>query len=138
MATGNNDGWCIVMEMEIDRLLRIASRQPDVRPIADGGNDYILCHDFMYRDHTIKRGYLTDLASVPWFLRWVMGRDGLWRAAALLHDHGYIKDHRGHDRLWWDNLFLNVMYEFNVVSWKAKGAYFLVRKFGWLWWRKDI
>lgn len=124
--------------LDIDFIMTKALKQPDVRPIADGGKDYILCQDFKYKGFIIKAGYLTDLASVPWFLKGLMGKDGLWRAAALLHDHGYLKNHMCHTRKWWDNFFLNVMYDFGVKKWKAKGAYFLVRKFGWIWWRKDI
>ena len=34
----------------------------------------------------IPRGYVTDLSSVPWFLRWVVDRSSMGWAAPLAHD----------------------------------------------------
>lgn len=34
----------------------------------------------------IPKGYVTDFASVPWFLQWFVPRTGVWTLAAVLHD----------------------------------------------------
>lgn len=54
--------------------------------------------------HKIGRGALTDLASTPWFLSWLVKPSAVpWIAAAIIHDHAYASlapDRRTAD-LWW-------------------------------------
>ena len=35
---------------------------------------------------TVKRNYISDFASVPWFVRWLVPRHGAHGQAAVLHD----------------------------------------------------
>lgn len=34
----------------------------------------------------VPAGYITDFASVPWFVQWFIPRTGVWTLAAVLHD----------------------------------------------------
>ncbi len=34
----------------------------------------------------IPKGYVTDFATVPWFVQWLIPRTGVWTLAAVLHD----------------------------------------------------
>jgi hypothetical protein len=34
----------------------------------------------------VPEGYVTDFASVPWFVQWFLRRTGVWTLAAVLHD----------------------------------------------------
>lgn len=34
----------------------------------------------------VPAGYVTDFASVPWFVQWFVPRTGVWTLAATLHD----------------------------------------------------
>lgn len=48
----------------------------------------------IYRSHdgeeiTVEVDYSTDLFSVPWWLWWLLPRDGRGRAAAVVHDYIY-------------------------------------------------
>lgn len=36
---------------------------------------------------TVPRNYITDFASVPWFVRWLVPRHGAHGQAAVLHDY---------------------------------------------------
>lgn len=42
---------------------------------------------------TVPAGMLTDLASVPWFARWLVGRVGRHLEAAIVHDFLYVARH---------------------------------------------
>ncbi len=41
---------------------------------------------------TVPKGLKTDLASVPWYGRWYVSRDGDHTKPALVHDFLYTKD----------------------------------------------
>jgi len=47
-------------------------------------------HDLTYHGErqtfVVPVGYVTDFASVPWFLQWFVPRTGVWTLAAVLHD----------------------------------------------------
>ena len=65
--------------------------QPVLRQIDE--RRFELCEGFRYSgeagEYTVRREDLpkTDLTSVPWFLRWFIGKYGKHTRAALLHDH---------------------------------------------------
>ncbi len=40
---------------------------------------------------TVPAGFETDLASVPWFARWYVSRDGDHTKPAMVHDFLYVK-----------------------------------------------
>jgi len=130
--------------------------QPLLTPI--NNKEYFLVNDFMYQWQyggetyrvCIHKGFITDGASIP---RWCwslagLTPDGLYRAAAVVHDFFY--QFRGSppigqylklvEGLWvettaltrkeCDDLFLRIMVEAGVDSWKAKTMYRAVRIFG--------
>lgn len=47
-------------------------------------------YPLLYRGRTqvflVPIGYVTDFATVPWFLQWFVPRTGVWTLAAVLHD----------------------------------------------------
>ncbi len=123
--------------------------QPDLEPVSD--RLYRLRSTYLYLNNDgfflrIKKGYTSDGASVPrlvWTLTGITP-DGLHRAAALIHD--YIYDHAGRlppqscSKLSWtrkeaDQIFLRIMREAGVSSFKSAIAYRAVRAFGWTGWK---
>ena len=56
----------------------------------EDGYRALLLEDLVYegRDQNIfvTAGYVTDFATVPWFVQWVLPRTGKWTRAAVLHD----------------------------------------------------
>ena len=109
---------------------------------------------------TVFGGFMHDGASVPRLTWSISGLrpDGLIRAAALVHD--WIYRHKGElpadSQTYYDNncndwepcfgkisrakadhLFLKIMKESGMSSWKSKLAYRAVRLFGWYYWRKN-
>lgn len=39
----------------------------------------------------VPAGFVTDLASVPWFIRWLISPGGLHAKASVIHDYLYSK-----------------------------------------------
>lgn len=138
-------------------------KQPNIVPISQG--KYRLEEDYQYQwDYlgntyrlNIPAGFEYDGASIPRFAWSVLGmsRDGLHRAAALVHD--YIYEFEGDvpigaisqlDGNTWkllfttrvfsreeaDKMFCRILRESNVPSWKRKVVYWAVRAFGWTYW----
>lgn len=134
--------------------------QPDIRPVTD--TLYRLNEDYTYvwiqrnivTQITVPKGFTYDGASVPRFLWSLSGltRDGLIRAAALVHDWIYMNDGalpecsmREFNKGWtcisgrWtrkdsDKLFLKMMLEAGIENYRANRAYACVRLFGGLYW----
>lgn len=64
----------------------------DLRKAA--GGLWRLLSPFVYRSDrlgaiAVPAGFMTDLASVPWFARWYVSRDGDHTKAAIVHDWLY-------------------------------------------------
>ena len=63
----------------------------------------------------VPRGFVTDLASVPWWLVWLVPRYGRYTMAALLHDHLCVEAQAGrfsrHDA---DSIFRRCLRELGV------------------------
>lgn len=76
-------------------------------------------------------GALTDLASVPWFLRWIMAVSGQWNRAAVIHDRLYSDHTYGYSRKEADEIFRQMMWLDGVRPFYCWGAYILVRIGGW-------
>ena len=76
----------------------------------------------------IYKGFISDLVSLPWILRLLASPTGRWAHASLFHDFLY----RTHltTRREADQIFFKIMRDFDVPDWKSKGAYYLVRLFG--------
>lgn len=82
----------------------------------------------------VYKGFISDLVSIPWLLRLLASPTGRWTHASLFHDFLY-KTHLV-SRKEADQIFFKVMRDDNVPDWKSKGAYYLVRLFGSLTYKK--
>jgi hypothetical protein len=141
--------------------------QPSLIPISDRGNArYELEKDYSHRWYAeghawliqIPAGFRLDGASVPWIGTVLTGiqRDGLHRAAALVHDWIYrhagqlpirsfkryspaIKDWMPMPVEWTreqaDKLFANMLAESGVSKFRRRTMYLAVRAFGWRSWK---
>lgn len=141
--------------------------QPSLLPVSDFGDArYELERDYAYRWFAdngewlvrIPAGFRTDGASVPWIGTVLTGitRDGLHRAAALVHDWlyrhggklppGSFQQYRGGPNQWvnvpvaWtreqtDKFFAVMLRESGVVRWRRRVMYLAVRAVGWRSWK---
>jgi len=92
----------------------------------------------------VPKGFVTDLASVPWALRWLFPPDGLWAKAAVVHDWGYADGDLSlpdgskikPSRFWWDVIFLEAMSVLKVPRLTRWAFFVAVRAFGGTGWKK--
>ena len=131
--------------------------QPLIIPVSESGKLYELQHDYevdlinyIHRDIqlVIPEGFRYDGASVPRPLWSISGlsRDGLHRAAALVHDFIYhykgdfVDESNQKDltltRKEADKVFRKMLKEVNIASHRCWLAYCGVRLFGGFWWNK--
>jgi len=88
-------------------------------------------------------GFVTDLASIPWGLRWLFPPNGKWSKAAVIHDWGYcggqiiLPDGQQlkPSRFWWDVIFLEAMAVSKVPPLTRWLFFVAVRAFGGVGWR---
>lgn len=110
--------------------------QPDIRPVKESKMLYTLVADFTYGGITVPKGFRHDGASYSQLL---FQRDGIHRAAALIHD--YLYDLKGElpegvfSREYADKLFKRMLKEYGVKSWHVFIAYKSVYIFGRFFWR---
>jgi hypothetical protein len=94
---------------------------------------------------TVPKGYITDLASIPRIVWTLSGLtpDGLYRAAALVHDYIYGMHLHGTEysvlpgsviltRSECDSIFLELIKDSGESPWKYEAMFYSVRVFGWL------
>jgi len=81
----------------------------------------------------VPRGFLTDLASVPWPASMLIPKSGRFNSAAVLHDWLYTEQKRS--RLECDNIFLEAMQVLEVNWFKRNIMHRAVRMWGWIPWR---
>lgn len=91
----------------------------------------------------IEKGYTYDGATVPWFVSWVIERDGVHRESALLHDYlyenkGYIN--LGEEGFYYvrkdaDQIFRECLKAQGLSDWRARLSYYAVRALGGKWWK---
>ena len=118
-----------------------------VAPLSDG-KSWVIVGDFGYdigeegssEKVDVERGFVTDFASVPRVLWWVLPKWGLYGNAAVIHDWLYWEQSTSRKRA--DDLLLEAMEVLEVPSLKKKAIYSAVRTFGgWAWkrnkWDKD-
>ena len=101
-----------------------------VRRLHDGTGRFTLTRDLTYRSdagsvYVVKRGFNTDLASIPRFLWSLLPPHDRYLSAAILHD--YFCESEWVSRLDGDKLFLEAMGHSNVANWKRKIIYLSVR-----------
>lgn len=79
---------------------------------------FVVKYNYWFRElqFEIPDGYITDLASIPWFVRWICDRASLGLLAPLVHD--YLCDRRGR--------FVNIQREVVQLTWFQVHLYFLV------------
>lgn len=140
--------------------------QPNIVPITD--RHYRLVENYTYtwllvQSNTgmricVPKNFIYDGASVPGALGWMVGlhRDGLIRAAALVHDFIYknkgvlpngafyispdgganwVIGHGKWNRADCDKLFRKMMVESGMPGYKVDIAYNMVKMFGWTYWK---
>ena len=129
-------------------VMRPAERLPDIHP----EQQYIVAEDYTIHYTldgkeealTVPGGTLTDLASVPRFLRWYVGRVGPHLEAAVVHDYLYVawqfdENDRLHERMrlmrhFADDLMLAAMQQAGMgcrarlihfaIRWGGRGIFF--------------
>lgn len=116
--------------------------QPDIRPVKESGDIYELFKDYDFKfkgqDCTVQKGFRHDGATGAQFL---FGKDGVHRAAALVHDYLYINrgflKNLSYTRKDADRKFQEMLIDAGVKSWHINLAYFAVRIFGAFYWRPE-
>lgn len=83
---------------------------------------------------SVPEGFITDLASIPWFVRWLISVVGKHAQAGTLHDFMYQK--KLYLRVRCDEIFLESMCVLGVPKWKRLMMHRAVRLFGGIYWRK--
>ena len=87
---------------------------------------------------TIPANFETDLASIPWFMRWLFPVNDDHRESATLHDRLYRRKGKmivkKMSRLRCDYEFLIAMKSQGVSTWKRWGMFVGVAAFGWWVW----
>lgn len=106
-----------------------------------GENEWRTTRDMVYGSpvtgliYKIKKGYLTDLASIPWWYRWRFNPDGPWWDESILHDILYGTEM--HSRGTCDEVFRHALLnDSNVGGYKARVFFAAVRFGGGLVWDK--
>lgn len=92
-----------------------------------------LIFDFDGDYYVVPVGFETDLASVPWFMRWLIAPDASYiRSASVLHDYLYsLKSTEYHvPRREADRIFYFAMRSKGATRTFALMAYTAVRVFG--------
>ena len=113
---------------------------PIVIPLDDGRN-WKLHRSFKYHVGSkynkyvisVPEGFVTDFASVPFFLWWWLPYWGKYGKAAILHD--YIYKTKQVSRTMADDIFHEAMLVGGTPTWKAWLMYEAVHIWGWLSWR---
>jgi hypothetical protein len=84
----------------------------------------------------VEEGFETDFASIPKifipFLEW---RDKFNKASVV---HDWLYHTKQFDRKTADKIFLELMLALGINKYKAYIFYYMVRMFGWLYWRRII
>lgn len=97
---------------------------------------FIEDHNYERTKHVIEPGFMTDLASAPWVLGWLLDPlSSPWRTAAVAHDASYAylaPDRRTADR-WWREIALAR----GAAPWRARLTWLGLRAAGYLAWRSN-
>ncbi len=109
-----------------------------------GDDEWITTEPFEWYGIIVPKGFITDFASIPRFMRWYINPVGKIRPAALVHDYLYsrigcvtidgIKE--VFTRKDCDDEFLEIMREIGMKYLKRNIAYRGVRVGGWKGWNR--
>lgn len=110
-----------------------------VSPMPDGRR-WRLVFSFQYHLGTeysndfisVPAGFVTDFASTPPPIWWLIPPWGKYGKAAIVHDYLYQTGQR--TRLEADDIFKEAMTVLGVARWRIEVMYRAVRLFGWLAW----
>jgi hypothetical protein len=83
---------------------------------------------------TIPTGFVSDLASIPWFLRGLLDVNGKSRLPALLHDWLYCG--RWTERSFADQMLDLALMDYGESETVAATYYAGVHSFGWIYWNR--
>lgn len=113
-------------------------RAPILTPASAG--QWRLVRPLHYTDATgqswgIPAGFITDLASIPRALHWLIPVNGQHRAAAILHDYLYVVQTCARHQA--DALFLDAMTTSGVRWTQRHAMHAAVRVAGGLYWRRN-
>ena len=83
----------------------------------------------------VSKGNLTDGASIPWYVRWVVGGkfEPEFARPSALHDHYVTYDHRVRPAWNTHRMFYDALLDENVEAVRAKAMYLAVVTFGASW-----
>ncbi|HBD11990.1 MAG TPA: hypothetical protein DCZ13_07565 [Porticoccaceae bacterium] len=88
------------------------------------------------KEYTVPKGFVFDLASLPWWTGWALTKLGKHQRAAALHDWFYVN--RINTKAWSDAQFRLAMADDGVAGWRKYMAWSGVALCGWpAWWSKD-
>ncbi len=94
----------------------------------NGRTIYRLTNDMDISGFIIPAGFVTDLATIPRFILWLIPQRGAYDKAAILHDYLLLKFDKPKKEV--DRIFLEQMKADGVVRWKRNLMYIAVRLFG--------
>ncbi len=105
---------------------------PLVGTFNDAMTKFTLTEEFsFYTDKgesiVVPKWFVTDFASIPLYLRWLVSPIGRYGKAAVLHDYMYSALYY---RKYADDTFLEAMKVLKVNKIKAYAMYYTVRVFG--------
>ncbi len=93
-----------------------------------GRSIYRLTADLEIGGFTVPAGFVTDLASIPRFMLWLIPQRGAYDKAAILHDYLLLKHDMPKAEI--DKIFLRQMQKDGVATWKRNVIYTAVKLFG--------
>jgi hypothetical protein len=96
---------------------------------------WVVVQDLVFGPYTVPAGFVTDLASLPAFLRWWTDPWGRHGHAAIVHDLLYWTQKTTRRQA--DDVFLRGMKALRVRTTQRYALWLGVRLFGWLAWRNN-
>ena len=120
--------------------------QLKVAPL-DDGESWVLLEPFTYHvgsypseiHYTVPKGFITDFASSPKFVWWLVPPWGKYGKASVVHDY-LIRAKPAYPvsltRKYVDDIFLEAMLVLKVPRWKAQLIYYAVRLGSWYSWNQ--
>lgn len=113
-----------------------------VSPLSDG-KFWVIREKFIYyigeensdQKVEVEEGFVTDFASVPRMLWWLLPRWGVYGKAAVVHDYLYWK--KIYNRKKSDEIFLEAMKVLKTPKIYYSLLFYGVRFFGWYSWKRN-
>lgn len=113
--------------------------EPALRPAREP-NEWVIVQEGRWRspetEFVVPVGWITDLASVPKFLRPVLNRNGRSRYPAICHD--WLYNTQKESRAFADRVFLHALIAYDMPAWQARIYWAGVRAGGWAPWRARL